>query len=225
MKRRWPKETIEKAILLRKQGSSFGQLTKEFGVAKSTLHMWVRGVKRPEKFTKEARIRWIREIQPMGAKAQHIKREKMLEQLTYDVHKETQLASLSRETQKAMLSMLYWVEGAKGRGTLIFTNTDPKLMALFVVLLRNCYEVDEKKFRVRLHLHWYHKESAVKKFWSELLNIPEGQFNKTYHKQRSKERVFRKNVGGICFLKYNSDYLRERILRYGYALEERITRK
>ena len=119
--------------------------------------------------------------------------------------------------------MLYWSEGSKGRGMLTFANTDPRLMLLFITLLRNCYSLDESKFRVRIHIHWYHKEKNVKQFWSELLKIPEHQFTKTYHKKRSKEQVFRKNVGGICFLIYNSDYLREQLVHYSYALGEKIT--
>ena len=65
----------------------------------------------------------------------------------------------------------------------------------------------------------------VKKYWSELLNIPEIQFHKTYRKKRSKERVFRKNIGGICFLYYNSDYLREQVVHYAYTFGEKITGK
>ena len=96
-------------------------------------------------------------------------------------------------------------------------------MSLFITLLRECYKIDESKFRVRLHLHFYHREKDVKIFWSQLLKIPESQFTKTYRKYRSQEKTFRRNFGGICFLKYNSDDLRERIVQFALALGEKIT--
>ena len=223
--RRWPEETKERAKTLRKQGYSFGQLTKELGIAKSTLHQWVRGLKRPKKFTRRDRIRWIKEIQPLGAIGQRKKREKKIALIAEEAQNELSNMEVTTDIQKTVLAALYWAEGTKGRGMLKFTNTDPRLMCLFITLLRQSYKLDERKFRVSLQLHWYHKEKKVKKFWSNLLNISESQFRKTYWKKRSKEKVFRKNVGGICFLQYNSDYLREQILHYSYAFGEKITGK
>ncbi|MEK7165241.1 MAG: hypothetical protein AAB874_00340, partial [Patescibacteria group bacterium] len=132
---------------------------------------------------------------------------------------------VTTELCKSVLCALYWAEGSKNRGMLNFANTDPKLLKLFITLLRQCYKLDEQKFRIRLHLHWYHKEKELKIFWSKLLNIPVSQFNKTYRKKRSKERVFRKNIGGICFLRYNSDNLREQVMHYSQAFGEKITGK
>ena len=121
-----------------------------------------------------------------------------------------------------MLALLYWAEGSKGRSIVCFANTDPKLIKLFVTLLRSSFELDESKFRVRVHIHHYHDEEKVKKYWSDLTNIPLSLFNKTYHKQRSKEKTFRTNIGGICFIKYNSVYLQERIMQYAYKVADKL---
>ena len=61
-----------------------------------------------------------------------------------------------------------------------------------------------------MHLYYYHREKEIKTFWSKLLNIPENQFEKTYRKYRSKEKTFRRNFGGICFIKYYDVYLKSR---------------
>lgn len=222
---RWPESIKNKARELRKSGYSFGQLTKEFGVAKSTLHLWVRGVKRPQKFTRRDRIRWAKEIQPLGSQAQRRKREQMIDQIIQEVRQEVDGLSIDEETQKAMLAMLYWSEGSKGRGTLSFANTDPRLMLLFIALFRRCYMINEQKLRVRLHLHWYHKSKEVRRFWSKLLQVPEAQFQKIYRKKRSKEKIFRKNIGGICFLRYNNERLRQYLVHFAYILGERVTGK
>lgn len=225
MKNRWALSIKEKARELRKQGYSFGQLTTELNVSKSTLHAWIRDVKRPEKFSQLDRIRWAKEIQPLGAAMQKQKREQRISNLMAEIKTEIHTTIINSEMKKALLSALYWSEGSKGRGMLVFANTDPRLVLLFTTLLRECYQVQESKFRVRLHLHYYHSEKPIKLFWSKLLKIPEDQFTKTYRKHRSKERTFRRNFGGICFLKYNSDDLRERLVQYAYALGEQITGK
>ncbi len=222
---KWSQSIKDKAKLLRKKGYSYGQLTKELKVAKSTLHQWIRGVKRPAKFSKLDRIRWIKEIQPLAAQGNKRKRERAINEIIHEAKIETDKLKISQEMKKAILAMLYWAEGSKVRGILQFANTDPKLILLFVNLLRSCYKLDESKFRIRLHLHYYHRVKKVKKFWSELLNIPLSQFSKIYRKSRSKEKTFRRNFGGICFVKYNSVYLKEKIVQYAYALGEKMVGK
>jgi transposase-like protein len=209
--KKWDASVKTRARELRLEGYSFGQLTQELGVAKSTLHSWIRGLKRPVKFTRLDRIRWAKEIQ--------------IALIRTEVQNEMAQLKITAELNKSVLCALYWAEGSKNRGMLNFANTDPRLMKLFITLLRQCYVLDERKFRVRLYLHWYHKERKVKLFWSSLLNIPLSQFNKTYWKKRSKEHVFRKNIGGICFLRYNSDHLREQVIHYSQAFGEKITGK
>lgn len=222
---KWGKTIKENAKLLRKQGYSYGQLTKELKVPKSTLHEWIRGVKRPAKFSRLDRIRWIKEIQPLGAQGNKRKREKIVSQIIKEAKNEVSKIQINHETRKAILSLLYWAEGTKVRGALQFANTDPKLILLFINLLRQCYKLDESKFRIRLHLHYYHKVKEIKAYWSKLLSIPTNQFEKIYRKSRSKEKKFRRNYGGICFVKYYNVYLKEKIVQYGYALGEKIAGK
>jgi transposase len=218
-------EVKNKAVELRKNGSSMGAIAKSLCVSKSTAYEWTKNMEGAARFAQIGRERWIKEVQPLGAQGQRRKRELKIQKIIQAVNEELFDFTLAKEMEKAMLAMLYWSEGSKGRGMLVFANTDPRLMVLFITLLRSCYVIDENKFRVRLHIHWYHKELDVKRFWSKLLNIPESQFTKTYHKRRSREKVFRKNIGGICFLIYNSDNLREQLVHYSYALGEKITGK
>ena len=104
-----------------------------------------------------------------------------------------------------MLAMLYWAEGTKGvHSCVVFANTDPKLIVLFITLFRECYPVVESKFRGRMNLHDYHNEITVRDYWSKLLKIDTEKFNKTYWKKRSENKRFRENRWGIFFLTYIS---------------------
>ena len=220
---RWSEDRREEVRKSRKRGASYGELSRSFGIPRSTLHQWLRGTKRPRRFTRLDKIRWVRYIQPMGAMMNKKKRDDSLARIKDEVSGEILRLKLRNDLMKSVLAALYWAEGTKVNGMMSFANTDPKLMLLFVTLLRRVYKLDESKFRVRLHLHYYHRARVTRKFWSELLCIPQNQFYKTFWKRRSKERVFRKNLGGICFVSYNSVYLKERIMAYAYALGDKLT--
>jgi hypothetical protein len=113
-----------------------------------------------------------------------------------------------------MLAMLYSAEGARHKGVsgLKFANTDPKMAQLYVILLRKCYKLDETKFRIFLHLHYYHDIKKSRNFWSKSLNVPLNQFGKVYIKKRSKTKRFRKNFMGICFISYLDSNIRKEVM-------------
>lgn len=223
---KYPLEEIESARSLRVKGESLGQISKKLGMAKSTLSLWLRDIPKPNNLNYTNQKEWLKQIRVMAVKANREKRQNISDKIQDEVKNDLDKWNLSLDsTQKAMLAVLYWAEGNKGREILQFANTDPRLVLLFITLLRRNFKLDETKFRIRLHLHNYHKENEVKRFWSKLLKIPKNQFNKTYWKQRSKEKTFRRNIGGICFIKYNSVYLQERIMDYAYLLAEKLTGK
>ena|SRR3989344_3796561 len=94
------------------------------------------------------------------------------------------------------------------------------MLKLFIELLRRSYLLDESKFRVRIHLHYYHEKKELTKFWSELLNIPVSQFAAPYLKPRSKKKRFRKNSKGICLLRYADSNIRREILAISQLFAE-----
>ncbi len=222
--RRWPREIIERAKRLRKEEKSFHEISQEVGVAKSTLFTWIGAMERSEKFKNANNKERLKEIRPLAIKKNKEKYQKIALGLENKVKEEVKNITCNDSTKRAMLAMLYWAEGAKTEhDTLAFANTDPELLLLFITLLRDCYPLDETKFRVRVHLHDYHNEAVAKSFWSSLLNIPLERFGKTYWKQRSKEKTSRRNFGGICFIRYNSVYLRREVMHLAHFLQRRIT--
>lgn len=209
---------------MRASGASFTEICKKLDVSKSTLSGWVNDIPKPDLPVYTNRQEWLSQIRVLAAKANKLKRETRLKTSKDKIDDEVNGWGTVQtpEVWKMLLGMLYWAEGSKGREIVCFANTDPKLIKLFTTLLRKSFELDESKFRVRVHIHHYHDEEKVKIFWSKLTDIPLSQFNKTYHKTRSKERKFRTNIGGICFIKYNSVYLQEKIMQYADAVAERL---
>ncbi len=221
--RRWSDEAVAEVKKLRGEGLSYGQLSERLGLAKSTLHYWIGGTQRPEKYRNADRKRWIKEFQPLGALANKRLKDEFLENVKLQAEREVKRFPKSKIISKSILAALYWAEGAKGRSqALKFANNDPKLNLLFITLLRRCYVIDESKLRIRLHLHYYHKARLAKKFWSELLNVPLNQFGKIYWKARSKSKRFRRNFGGTCFVGYNGIRLKDEIMAFALATADKL---
>lgn len=215
MKVKYSQLIVDEVIRSRKKGISYGTLSKKFNIAKSTLHYWLSKIEYPKENILISRKNWIKKIQPMGALANHNKRVQRLDVLDKLTKNEVSNNTHLKEVKKALLAIMYWAEGAKGRGDIIsFANTDPQMIKLFITLLRESYILDENKFRVRIHLHYYHNELKVKEFWSNLLKVPITQFGKIYRKKRGTNKIFRKNKVGICFVRYNSMTLKEEIMYY-----------
>ena len=206
--KKWSRETKEFAILLRKKGLTYGEITTQLNVSKSTLFTWISGIKRSALETKLEREAHMKHIQGLAALANRKRRIDRLEEIRRNIQKEVDKYDVdNKDYLRSLLSMLYWAEGSKGRGQVVFANTDPVLSVLFITLLRKSYEINEEKLHVRLHLHYYHKIKESRKIWSELLRIPESKFGKIYIKKRSKTRKFRQckwtfqgNSGKIALL-------------------------
>lgn len=64
-------------------------------------------------------------------------------------------------------------------------------------------DIDERKFRVLMHLHEYHDEEKQRVFWSRLTNIPRSQFLKTFRKPHTGKRV-KEDYPGCIAIYYNS---------------------
>jgi len=203
------KKEVESA---RKAGKTYRELTAKFGIPKSTLSYWF-GDKLGHPYDRKQQLEHLMRIRPLAHIAIRKRIENRAEALQSKLAKEiAKYPVKDKGALKLFLAALYWAEGAKNDRVsgAIFVNTDPKLCQLYITLLRKCYNIDESKFRIRLHLHYYHKIKQTRKFWSELLQVPESQFGKIYIKSRSKTKKFRKNFVGICFIRYaDSDIRRE----------------
>lgn len=219
-----PESVKNEAREMRRSGLSYSEITSKLGIAKSTLHTWLYPIKRPYAEIQFERIQHLKNIRPLANKKQIQLRLNRQNEISMRVQKEVDKFDVNNlSLNKSMLSILYWAEGSKGRGSMSFANTDPALSLLYITLLRRCYKLDEEKFRLRLHLHYYHKIKETKKFWSNLLNVPIGKIGKIYRKKRGNSgKRFRKNYYGICFIVYHNGSLRYEVLETGKLLAKRF---
>lgn len=213
-----------RAAKLRKSGKSYLQIQRELSVPRSTLCTWL-GHKYPEVFTEKLRLQHLHRIREIAAAS--IRKIKQSRDEIYVLRGKAMARQIDTKDLlylKSLLAMLYWAEGTKHRRVsgLRFANTDPQMILLYMALLRKAYPIEEKKLRMRIHVHYYHDIEKTRLYWSNLTGIPLEQFGKIWLKPRSKTRKFRENFMGLCFVSYLDSTIRKEILGLAYAIQEKI---
>ena len=205
---------------MRKSGKTYAEIRSRFPIPKSTLSNWL-GKKYPGIYTRKIQLEHLRKIR---VRAQETIKRTKAEREAHAIEAARNIVGMlpisDVSVRTALLAMLYWAEGTKAEGShgLRFVNTDPHLTVLFITLLRVCFPIDEKRLRIRLHLHHYHSIREATEYWSSILRVPAGQFWKPYRKQRNAQKRHRKNFMGICFIYYPGHYMRKELLEVGYMI-------
>ncbi len=190
------------AMQLREEGHSFQEIADMTKIPKGTVRHWTHTLILSDK----AKERLAKRKGFGGAKGRAVmnqKRKEIKDELYKRVMGELSKVDLNPTLQKLLCSMLFWAEGKKVTEVIGFTNSDPKMMSVFLRVLRAAFPIDEKKLRVLVHLHSYHNEDEVKAFWSEVTQIPLTQFTKSYIKQNTGKRK-REGYMGTLSLRYYS---------------------
>jgi len=171
-----------KAISLRKQGLSYGEIARRLGIPKSTLSLWLKMIPLTDQQRTKLYTRQVG-ILNLGAQSQKHRRERevalIIERAQADIGK-----PISFDTYRLFGAALYWAEGSKGR-MFQMTNSDPNLILFWVRWLKKIYKIPANKLKARLNIYPQQNESHIKSFWSELLGIPLQNFGKSYIKPLS----------------------------------------
>ena len=199
-----------KIITLRKSGKTYGEIRKIIGIniPKSTLSDWCSDIL----LSREQRQR-VECLMERGAGrgratalvVNKLRREKYIKAIKDRVsHLAAKLKN--RDTAKIALATLYLGEGSKNqRGALMFGNSDPPIITLFLSLLRRCYNIDENKFRCTLQCRADQNIPKLEKFWSQVTKIPMPQFYKARIDPRTIGKPSRKpDYKGVCRIDYFS---------------------
>lgn len=141
-----------------------------------------------------------------GESLRHTNEERRIELKLSEAQIAPKINGISNKEAKLIVALLYGCEGAKypASTSLSFSNSDPKLVFAFYKLLKMAYEIDLSKIHIHLQIHSTHNYPEIRSFWSELLKVPENQFqNPTVREPRGSKH--RENYLGTCSLRYG-DY-------------------
>ncbi|MDO8474164.1 MAG: hypothetical protein Q7S62_01275 [bacterium] len=199
-----------KAVRLRKAGKTYGEIKKILreSISKSTLSHWFRDIILTKiqqgRLQKRVSIN-IKRAQIKAWAVNKKRREEYIQNVRDRVrHFPNELRR--KKSAKIALAMLYLGEGAKTNGgSLMFGNSDPSVICLFLHLLRYCYDIDEKKFRCTLQCRSDQNIEKLEKFWSRMTQIPPSQFYKARVDPRTIGKPSRNlEYKGVCRIDYFS---------------------
>ena len=220
----------KEAQKLRAEGKTFQEINDFLGtkIPKSTFSAWFRGIAVPEEFAKKMekeRKTKLRKAQKKAVLNQRNKKKKYFHDLLLN---NANLAEFlkKKETAKMVLATLYLCEGTKnkGRSSLVFGNSDPDIIKLFLRLLRQIFKVDEKKFRCTLQGRADQDIKKLEDFWSNITGIPRTQFYAARIDPRTKGKISKNpNYKGVCRIDYLSSEVFYEIMVSGAVLAGKTT--
>jgi hypothetical protein len=201
----------QKVIDLRKKGKTYTEICSCLNVAipKGTLSYWCNGVPLPKNH--DQKIKKINALNLIKARVLAVEaakrtRQKQIENIRIEnYHLSKKIKDV--DVAKIALAMLYLGEGNKNRkkGSLVFGNSDPATVSLFMTFLRNVYEIDEKKFRCTLLCRADQNIKKLEKLWSETTKVPLSQFYKARIDPRTIGKpTKKKEYKGVCKIDYFS---------------------
>ena len=92
-----------------------------------------------------------------------------------------------------------------------FTNSNPRLIQVFVVFLRKVIKIDENRLKGQLFIYDNLVQKQLEKFWSEVAGIPLLNFNKTIILKQKNEK-YKPNPNGTFKIRYHSKEAVQRLI-------------
>jgi transcriptional regulator with XRE-family HTH domain len=167
-------EAREEARRLRRdEGLALNVIAARLDVAKSSVSRWVRDIElRPDQHAELLRHNPIynAQLRGQGGRRESARRSRLAAQ------EHGRAYARRGDPLHAQGCMLYWAEGAKCRNVVVFTNSDPDMLELFLRFLRHCYDVsvDAVALSVNCHVRGDDDPATITRWWLRRLGLPDG---------------------------------------------------
>jgi hypothetical protein len=204
-------------IKLRKQGHSYGEISKQMNVAKSTLSFWLKDIQ----LSKVAKNRLEKNIATRNTM--------LLKQysLARSEDAKTRADKIKLEAMKMIRPLkknelfflglgLYWGEGYKvfdnhrAWQAIDFVNSDPTSVVCFMEFLKVCCNILPEECKLQIHLHSDNDAEMIIDYWAALLSIPRQNIMKpifTYKQNRISKRIL--SYGTVHLRVYNRKHFQK----------------
>lgn len=187
-------EAKKSIVAYRLLGMSIPEISRETGIAKTTVQRHVKQIVVPEKARQ-----LLREKQGGGKERAIGLRENSLQRA------QELLGKITKRDSLMLLLGLYWGEGTKKDFSVI--NSDPNLLRAFVSCL-NDFGIDNDRLSLSLRIHADISETNARDFWAETLNLPRESINRVEVVEGKKKG---KLEYGMCRVRIRSG-IRERLV-------------
>src|SRR3989338_4729000 len=165
------KETAKK---MRKEGASFGDISKKLHIAKSTLSFWFKDITLSESVIKKIKTKGnAKSIRGLLRYTESKRKERIVRNIFQKEEGVEMMGNLSNRDILMVGLGLYWGEGYKyENGELGFTNSNPE-MILFYLKWLELWNVkkDSLIFRITINELFRKEEGGIKNFWINFLGV------------------------------------------------------
>jgi transposase len=185
-----------RARQLRQRGWDYDEIASQLRVSKSSVSLWVRDMRRPERLSYE-------ECRKRAAEGVHRywEVERPARAARREAVRVCAAAEVGALTQREILiagAIAYWCEGTKWKAhhrqeRVEFVNSDPGLIRFFLRFL-DAAGVPRGQLGYRVLIHEGADVSAAERFWLTVTDAAPGQFLRSSLK-RHNPKTLRKNVG------------------------------
>lgn len=205
----------EKAVELRRSGKSYNDIHREIDVPKSTLASWFKNeewsIEIRDRLGGEQSLAFPKKLKAI-LEANKERRTKLTQ--SYRDNAEKEFERLKNNPLFLAGIMLYWGEGEKTpkRSRVKLTNSDPMMIRLFYLFLKDCIRIPKEKICAWLLLYPDLKDEMQKNFWNKATGIPLSQFkNSIYIKGRHPTKRL---SYGVCNIYVSSREFKEKIMTW-----------
>lgn len=197
-------EFKERAVFLRKSGTSIGVIERTLGVPRSTLSGWFRNIK----LTKKQKAKIMKNASVIMSRARVkavIWHNKQKENRILKAEEEafltlSRLDIKNKDTLELALSFLYMGEGAK-KDLTSMSNSNPLVLKFFIRCLKLLYDIETKDLKCNIHIRNDQSGELLKKYWSRELKIPIKNFGACLVDKRTVKSKTYSHYKGVCVVR------------------------
>jgi transcriptional regulator with XRE-family HTH domain len=191
---------FEKKIVarkLRKEGKSINDISKMIGVSKSTASQWCNDI-----FLSSLQKINLKNTSLIKARKgslianENRKKERICRLNFYKIMGINKVGYLSKRDLFLVGIALYWAEGDKKQRRVVFINSDPKMILLWIMWVNNCLKINNERLicRVEINEKHYERLDDISNYWSVTTNIPLSQFRKASIKHVKTNKFYENNL-------------------------------
>lgn len=205
----------QQAIKLRKRKYSYSRISRELGISKSTVSLWLRGLEWSSKMTDELLAKAKKKSKENLEKAVNKRREdyqRAYQKAVADAR--SQFKKFSKDPVFLFGVVGYWGEGDKllTNSFIRLSNIDPQFIRLFVIFLEKYCDVRKEKIRAWLLLYPDLNEDQCKKFWFKHAGLDGTKFVKNQYILGRHQN--RRISNGVCNIYVCGKALKYKILTW-----------
>lgn len=182
-----------KARELRRNGESIRIIADKLGVSKSTVSLWCGDIELSE----EQRKKLIEDDRRGGAvgrvmAAISVKKERLRRMDKYMGKGKILVGHMGIRDLFIAGIALYWAEGNKKNRRVIFSNSDPMMIKIWIRWLTECLSIPKNDICCQVGINQLHKYRLrrVEKYWSKITGISLGMFRRASLKKVIAAKVY-----------------------------------